>query len=45
MGFNAAWSMAVGGIIGGGIFELLLTIKQSAINRCFNVRHIGGFSL
>ena len=30
MNFNATWSMAVGGMVGGGIFSVLGVIIQSA---------------
>ena len=30
MGFNATWSMAVGGMVGGGIFSVLGVVLQVA---------------
>lgn len=51
IGFNAAWFMAVGGMIGGGIFfstrgglawrSFFIVALLQNIKRCFNVLHIG----
>ena len=30
MGFNASWSMAVGGMVGGGIFSVLGVVVHTA---------------